>query len=706
VAAAVVPIVAFSIAIGVWDVVTTRRAVESGLQDTARALALALDREIASWIGALNALATSGALDAGDLQQFSRQAMEVAALYDGWITMTEPNGQQVVNTRTAPGEPLPRSRGHYFERVFATGQPVVSDLFVSALTGEPLIAVYVPVRRDGAVRYSLNLGLTPERLSELLARQALAPGWLGMVTDGDAQIIARAQGHRRYVGRMAPEWYARGVRNSPSGLLAGPSYEGPAINLAYQRVPGSGWSVAVAVPQATLAAAWRQPLIVMAGAGVLLVALAIAMSLFYAQRIRTSVTGLLSGDRNDPHPISEIEEVRLLLREQADEQARRREAEAAAATAEAANRSKDRFLTTLSHELRTPLSAIIGWIAVIRARGHEPGKMQQALDIIERNAAQQAKLIDDLLDVSRIISGKLQVRREPADLSAAVNEALDAARPAAQEKGLVLQATVQPGIRVDGDYLRLIQITNNLVSNALKFTPKKGRVDVILERHNGSAELTVRDTGRGIDPELHPLLFERFAQADAQRGYQPGLGLGLAIVRHLVGLHGGEVSAQSDGPGRGATFKMRLPTLSAQAPLLRKVPQRAPAATDLSGIRVLVVDDHEDSRQWIATLLAAQGATTAQAGYAGEALAVQQEFRAGVIVSDIAMPGGDGYELIRGLRAREPSRRTAAIALTALAGGEDRERALREGFDAVIAKGADSATVVSEVARLCAVKTP
>ena len=658
VAAAVVPVVIFSIGVAIWSAIGTRDAVERGVQDTTRALSLALDRQIAAWAGALSALSTSRAIDTGDMEAFRRQAGEVAERHGGWITLIDRSGRQVINTLSTSEAPLGVSTERYLDAVFESGQMVVSDLFVGKVSGREIIGIFLPVHRGGELRYALNLAVTPERLSALLAGQELPEGWLAVLTDSEFRIIARARDPGTSIGKSTPDWYIDGVRRAESGMLSGPSFLGTEVRLAYERLPGSGWSVAVAVPASELAAASRRPLIAMTVAGAVLLMLAIALSFLYARRIHDAVV-----------------------------------------SAEAENRSRDFFLTTVSHELRTPIAAIMGWIAVIRTRRGDAGKVDEALAIIERNATQQAKLIDDLLDISRSISGKLQVERERTDLSEAVQEAIDGVRPAATEKEIDLHVAVPRGIAIDGDYGRLVQIADNLLSNAIKFTPRRGRVEVSLARADGSAELVVRDSGPGIDPALKPRLFDRFAQSAGRQTHQPGLGLGLAIVRNLTELHGGKVTAESDA-GSGATFRVRLPILAGERPASRDR-GRAPAAA-LSGVRVLVVDDHADTRQWLSDLLSARGAVTREASYAGEALSVQQEFRAAVIVSDIAMPRGDGYDLIRKLRAREGAARTGTIAFTALASGADRQRVLADGFDAVIAKGGDPAVLISTVARLSA----
>lgn len=393
---------------------------------------------------------------------------------------------------------------------------------------------------------------------------------------------------------------------------------------------------------------------------------------------------------------------------QALDRARLYEAERRArAEAEAANRAKDDFLTILSHELRSPLTAMLGWVRLLRTGRLDAVTLDRALETIERNARVQSQLINDLLDVSRIISGKLRLETELVDLKAVVEGALDAARPAAQAKGLRLEADLDPAAAVvSGDPGRLAQIVANLLSNAVKFTPEGGRVDVTLSRVDHETELRVADTGQGIRPEFLPHVFERFRQQDstATRAHT-GLGLGLAIVRHLVELHGGSVAANSQGEGRGATFIVRLPVPAALlGPAEAGPPGRQAdcAERELKGLRVLVVDDAPDALDLVAEILQRAGASVATVLSAAEARSAFDGFRPDVLVCDIAMPEESGYALIRDVRAREPEQGGAipAIALTAYASLEDRQRALSAGFHRHMAKPIDPDELVRTIAAL------
>ncbi len=383
-----------------------------------------------------------------------------------------------------------------------------------------------------------------------------------------------------------------------------------------------------------------------------------------------------------------------------------RRAERARVDAETANQAKDEFLAVLSHELRTPLTSMLGWLRLLRTGHLEPGRTAQALEVVERNTRTQAQLINDLLDVSRIVTGKLQLDIFPVELAPTVDEAVQSARGAAEAKGVALELTVAeaPG-RVMGDPLRLGQIVSNLVANAIKFTAAGGQVRVGLGREGGEAVVTVADTGIGIAPEVLAHIFDRFRQADSTiTRRHGGLGLGLAIARHLAELHAGHVAAESAGLGHGATFTLRLPlaTGTAEPAAAVAVPD---GAARLHGVRVLLVEDHRDTAELLRTVLGEQGAGVHVAGSLAEALATLAAREFDVLVSDIAMPDGTGYELMEHMRdgARATGRAPLpAVAVTAFVGGEDRARALAAGFVDYAAKPIEPAHLVDSVARAVA----
>ncbi|HTL28522.1 MAG TPA: ATP-binding protein [Tepidisphaeraceae bacterium] len=385
---------------------------------------------------------------------------------------------------------------------------------------------------------------------------------------------------------------------------------------------------------------------------------------------------------------------------------------AARQSAEHANRMKDEFLATLSHELRTPLNAILGWAQLLKSGESTQADLTEAIDTIERNARLQNQLIEDLLDMSRIISGKMRLEMQPVDLPYVIQGALAAVRPAAEAKSIRLQQIIDPNVAsVHGDPNRLQQVLWNLLSNSIKYTPRGGWVQIALREKNNTVEISVIDNGQGITPEFLPRLFTRFAQADqSSTRRHGGLGLGLAIVRHLTELHGGSVRANSGGLGKGSTFVVSLPARESaklaprEEPILMSPPSQ-PLNVDLHGVKVLMVDDEEDARLLVARVLSPRGASVVVAGSVQEALEQIRDYRPDVILCDIGMPHEDGFALLKSVRALEAGsgRQTPVVAVTAFARAEDRRRMLLAGFHMHVAKPVEPAELIAVVANVARV---
>ena len=383
---------------------------------------------------------------------------------------------------------------------------------------------------------------------------------------------------------------------------------------------------------------------------------------------------------------------------------------AARADAEDANRLKDEFLATVSHELRTPLNAVIGWSRMLRSGKLDDESATHALEVIERNAWAQKQIIEDILDVSRVITGKLQLNLGPVDLVAIVDAALDAVRPALEAKEIKIETIIDAGLRIiSGDADRLQQVVWNLLANAAKFTPNSGKVEVRVSYDVTHVQIQVTDTGPGIDPAFLPHVFERFRQEDGSTTRtHGGLGLGLAIVRHLVELHGGVITAENraDGPGAIFTVKLQLPSGELRPETLASTyevfKEGEPEAASLEGLRVLIVDDERDTLDLVTMELAQRGARVTGVTSAAEALGELESSEFDVLISDIAMPEEDGYSLIRKVRKSEAGkeRRTPAVALTAYARVQDRMRAILAGYNTHVAKPVEANELVTIVASL------
>jgi len=391
-----------------------------------------------------------------------------------------------------------------------------------------------------------------------------------------------------------------------------------------------------------------------------------------------------------------------LLRTCAQLRVQLRTAEETARRAEEASRLKDHFVATVSHELRTPLSSILGWAKLLQEGRCDPAFAAKGLDVIERNARAQQRIIDDMLDISRIIAGKLRVDTEPVDLTSLAHEVIESVRPSASAKDITLSLeTVSGHCRLAGDSLRLRQVLGNLLSNAIKFTPHGGRVAVSVDQHGDRVVVRVRDTGNGIEPTFLPHVFESFRQADTSTSRENGgLGLGLAIARHLTEMHGGSIAVESSGLGTGSVFTVTLPVRPFSAPVAQVAPRAEGSEARpvdrprrLAGLCVLIVEDEADSRELIELLLGSEGARVRSAASADQALSMLDSFAPDVVLSDIGMPGRDGYWLARELRARRPD--IAAIALTAFSGSDDIERAFAAGFDHHVAKPVDPESLVN-----------
>lgn len=378
------------------------------------------------------------------------------------------------------------------------------------------------------------------------------------------------------------------------------------------------------------------------------------------------------------------------------------------AQAENANRMKDEFLATLSHELRTPLNAIVGWSSVLAENNSSPD-VAEAARIIRRNANIQAQLIDDLLDLNRIIAGKLRLELQPVDVSDVIDAALDATAPLMEQKNLRLTKLIDPKVDlIRGDPARIQQVLANLLSNAIKYTPKGGRIGIALERINSHIEISVSDNGKGISPALLPHIFDRFSQAQSDTRREGGLGLGLEICRHLVELHGGTIHAKSPGEGQGSTFRINLPVPVKSEEFKSSDGRAHPASPGdaaswdfpaMAGLSVIVVEDDEDSRALLVRLLEKTGADVRSASDAPQALEMLAGRMADLVVSDIGMPGMNGFEFMQKLRALGGSHAFLSVAVTAFARPEDRRSALLSGYDFFASKPLDPGELSAILAR-------
>ena len=696
---AMVPLVVFSLGVMAWGAWLQQRSVEDGLENTASALALAVSRELESWKAGLRVIAVSSELEQEDFAALHRRVSPLARSMGGWIVLFDANGSQLMNTIVPYGTPLKEAASkREIHRVVGTQESTASDLFTGNNAGREIVVVYEPVIRDGTVRYVLGVGMDPERLSSLLAVQPLPAGWYSILFDGADRVIARSAASHQYVGRAAPDWFVR--RESRRGILHGVAPSGIEVLLAYQGLRDAPWTISVAVPTVLVERERMFAMLLLGIGAFVLLALALWLSGRVAARIAAPVRALAqaaeggslpsSSSSSSLHELRELE--RALIRASDVERERASERERRLAL-EAANKAKDEFLATLSHELRTPLQAALGWLHVLRMAVDDAAARDRAVPVIERNLRQLGQLVDDLIDASRIVSGKVALKLEPYDLASLVRQTAETWQPAvaAKEQALVIEAA--EGVWVQCDRARVAQVLTNLIANSLKFTPRGGRIEVRVRGTVDDATLTVTDNGDGIAPEALPNIFNKFWQVEggSERRYQ-GLGLGLAIVKSLVELQGGTVSASSPGLGQGTTFTVTLPRIAAPV----SVPPARAGDTlvgtgdgrELPGVRILLVDDDVDAGSAVAELLSLEGAVVTLAHSVAQATAALAQRDFDVAISDIAMPEQDGFDFLRAARRQRPS--LPVIALTAYATERDRQRVLAAGFNGFLSKPIES----------------
>jgi signal transduction histidine kinase/CheY-like chemotaxis protein len=746
---ALLPVLAFSAVMGVVFRRQQRDAFEQRFLERVRAMRIALDRELEGHLRALRVLSHSPYLATGDLRGFYEQLRRVRAEQPAWSTVAlmDPTGVQVFNLHQPFGAPLPKSAldAALLAGVAASGQPAVTPLVKGAVSGVYTTAIVLPVQRQGAGPHLLVLALDSPAWLRFLSSVPVIPGATMTLLDQNGIVIARTLNPDMWVGRrVSPVLYAKS-RETAEAAYQNTGLEGQWFYTAHSRSAISGWTMATGVPVEDVEGQLRGSTLAMIAGAVLTAALAVVLALVFGRRISRPVSALAHaavalerGERPPPvatvTAIAEVAEVarafdeaaeRLRAREvglrASEAESRRLAAErarllenerVAREEAETASRTKDDFLATLSHELRTPLNAVFGWARTLRNERVDPATIARGLASIERNSLAQVRLVEDLLDVSRIVTGKMRLAVRPVDLPAIVESAVEAIRQAAAAKQIRLETVLDPSVGpIMGDPDRLHQVVWNLVSNAVKFTPRSGRVQIRLARVDPHVEIVVSDTGQGIAAEVLPHVFERFRQADSSpTRAHGGLGLGLALVKHLVELHGGSVLVQSAGEGQGAVFTVRLP-ISPDIELLPASPGVHSSVTtkpilapdaSLEGVRVLVVDDERDTLELFERVLAGTGAEIETALSAAEAMARLERRRPDVILCDVGMPKEDGYALIRRVRTLSPLRGgdVPAVAVTAYGRVEDRVRLLAAGYNVHIAKPVDPAELIAVVANL------
>jgi signal transduction histidine kinase len=713
VALGLLPLVLFG-GYGIWSTIhgqgeqTARSTLE-----LSRALAAAVGAELDATVESLGAMAQSRALAQGDVRAFYDRANEEVAVRHGWevVVLADAKGRLLFKT----GAPFGADAGSAVDpdslrRALETGVPTVGSL-MRGRRGVYAFPVRVPVRIDGRLAYVLTAAVKPDRFVEILANQKVPPGWLIAVFDGSGLRVARSRNQAETVGQLPPQSLTRlitGPQESGSGVSQ--VLEGDQVYTGFTRVPAYGWTVAVGAATAITQSTLRRTLTVF-GMGILTsavvcAALAVRMTRRVAGDIgelRDKAVRVGAGEvvEAGASRLAEIDEMGAALHT-----ASLRLQWAAAAAGEAlaraddASRAKDEFMAVLGHELRNPLAPMLTALHLMDMKA-EPATRRER-EIMQRQINHMRRLVDDLLDVSRVTRGTLKILREPVALAHVVERAVETVQPslAAQGRELSVRQPEEP-LWVTGDETRLVQALTNLLTNGVRFG---GAAPLALEVERGpqpaldgahGVRLTVRDAGIGMDRQTLGRVFEPFFQAPQPLARTAGgLGLGLAIVKTVVELHGGQVAVRSAGPGRGSEFEIALPLAEAPPqPAAAPTPARVGAAG-----RVLVVDDNVDSAVTLGEALAAAGHEVRTAHSAAEAIAAATEFVPAVAVLDIGLPDLDGYALAQRLRAA-PSWSGRLVALTGYGQAADKERALAAGFDLHFTKPADPAALLEAVDR-------
>lgn len=730
------PVVLFAAILAVLQARDERQTFERGMQAVVVGIKSAIDAELRATVVALRTLAESQALIDGDLQQFHGIAARVSNLNRDWVTviLAGVDGVSRVNAIHAYGaEPLRVEETASFEAVLRTRQPTIGSLSSGPLGKRMAFPVRVPVLRNGQLAYVLTAVVDPQAIARIVREQGMPADWVASVVDLRLSQVARLHQGQVNVGvSVAPAFHAALTSGATEGAYRGETLEGTPSYVTWRRSAFSGWAVGIGVPATSVeAGAWRALAIGLLGVGVSL-ALALVLARLLARRIsepvallaaqaralrrdnsRTSLPhanpAVLSLPATDPGAASNEEEpsdhnavgpAGLDIREMREmHEALTDAAEAmhalgrARANAESANRAKDEFLAMLGHELRNPLSAITAAAHVLRKRPDGPAATH-ARNVLQRQTAHLTKLVDDLLDASRVSQGKIELERQALDLAALAQRVATQVVDSSPKHRLILRLEAA---WVSGDDTRLEQIVTNLVSNAVRYSPDGGPIELVVTRSIDGVVLSVRDEGVGMASELLPRVFDLFVQgARGVARSQGGLGIGLTLAHRLAELHGGRLEACSAGEGQGSTFTLTLPAVE---PPMADETQALPASR-LAGrqLGILLVDDNDDGRGMLREVLEVAGHQVTEAMDGQQALDLAATGAFDVALIDIGLPGIDGLEVARRLRGMGPPLSlTLLVAITGYGSPEDHARSSEVGFDLHVVKPIDGVDLLNQI---------
>lgn len=703
-----------------------REASLRGLRETVRATALTVDRDVQGSLSALKTLGNSENLNDRDFEKFYKQAAALDQKPDVWTLLFDQTGAELVNTQLPSGSPArPPSAAAQVKQVIASQKPLVTDLFMEPLSGKHVTMIYVPAVAAGGKSFVVAQAFSVDHWRKAALNVDLPPAWIVAVFDRDGKFISRSHRRDEFLGKLARPELVAAAAASPDGLIRHSTHEGIESYDAFMHSSLTGWAIAVAAPVALVEeAAANAVYLSLLGVGFALLTAIAAVVLFGRRFIaaidsaRAAAAALGRGESPRPSrtPVAELRELNgalvnagaLLQAERSSRLAAESERERllqnetlARETAQAQNQAKDQFLALLGHELRNPLAAISGATALLETAGPDKERTDRYLGIINRQSKHLTHIVDDLLDVSRLMAGKIMLERRPFDLAECVAHCAEALRTTDRAQGYVIDIRSAP-VWVNADRARVEQIVNNLVTNALKFSPAGGRIEVAVAEESGAAVVSVRDAGTGIQSDLLHRVFEPFFQGPAPGNrLQSGMGIGLALVRQLVELHGGQVRALSDGLGQGSTFSFWLPDLVAapvpQAEPARQAENPTAASRVPAGRKIVYVEDNVDARATLAELLRMLDYDVTEVTDGASTLSAVRAVQPDLVLMDIGLPDMDGYEVARGLRADPLTCTIPLIALTGYGQVRDKEAAALAGFNAHLVKPVDPDELVATI---------
>ncbi|MFO7565725.1 MAG: ATP-binding protein [Enhygromyxa sp.] len=693
------------------------------LQDTARAVSLAVDREVETSAKRLEVLGSQDSFREEDWEDFHRDGRRLVATSEDWLNLLvfTAEGRELVNIRVDFEQPLPEFESiDYIREVVRQGRPMVSDLFTSPTTGQPAVHVAVPVPRPGQSPLVLAASLDLSGFDRLLVDQSMRGEGVAAIFDRDLRFVARNRDSQKYLGQPPIEPLREAFSRQTTGIDRLPLTDSPDVYAAWTRSPYTGWLVSLGVPAAPVVTALRSSLMMLGGVGLIVMLLAVLVALHLGRRLAGSMAeataSAMALAKGEPLPpldvrITEfqvlgeaLERAAKILENESEERARAERERAlllereqqARQEAEAAGRAKDEFLAMLGHELRNPLAPIL--FAVELAKTHPDEVPIRELEVIERQARHIERLVNDLLDVARIVRGKVSLNTKVEEIQPIISKAVEIAAPLLETKQHELQLDVpKRGLEVEADETRLAQVIANLLTNAAKFTDPGGKISLSAWRENGEVLVRVRDNGAGIAPELLPHVFDIFMQGQRSNASTQGLGLGLALVHNFVRLHGGIVTAHSEGLERGSEFTIRLPAVEAEAEAEAEAERAPAAAVSSAGVpaRILVVDDNIDAADTLGELLATRGYEIRTANDGRQALEVARSFHPQLAIVDLGMPVMDGYQVAEALARTDEA--PYLIAVTGYGQDHDRARTRAAGFARHLVKPVSAAQLFAYI---------